>query len=166
MMPLVSSSSKEPMSKASAAFTSPLGGIKGGEYCGRRGRGEERRSSERVGRRRRSRLTESDAAEPKCLLERLITDKQQQQQHQQKKHTQKKPKVLRFSFLFYLLGSFLQSEYIYNTTAGKQLSALVPGGGWWWWGGTTVVQSIGVKHKGYPRCSAPSQTLLNNGVEM
>lgn len=37
-MPLVSSSSKEPMSKASAAFTSPLGGIKGGEYCGRRGR--------------------------------------------------------------------------------------------------------------------------------
>lgn len=28
------------MSKASAAFTSPLGGIKGGEYCGRRG--EER----------------------------------------------------------------------------------------------------------------------------
>lgn len=30
------------MSKASAAFTSPLGGIKGGEYCGRRGRREER----------------------------------------------------------------------------------------------------------------------------
>lgn len=33
LMPLVSSSSKEPMSNASAAFTSPLGGIKGGEYC-------------------------------------------------------------------------------------------------------------------------------------
>lgn len=38
LMPLVSSSSKEPMSKASAAFTSPLGGIKGGEYY----RGRER----------------------------------------------------------------------------------------------------------------------------
>lgn len=33
LIPLVSSSSKEPMSNASAAFTSPLGGIKGGEYC-------------------------------------------------------------------------------------------------------------------------------------
>lgn len=38
LMPLVSSSSKEPMSKASAAFTSPLGGIKGGEYYRRRER--------------------------------------------------------------------------------------------------------------------------------
>uniref|UniRef100_A0A6B0UZ86 Putative secreted protein n=1 Tax=Ixodes ricinus TaxID=34613 RepID=A0A6B0UZ86_IXORI len=32
LIPLVSSSSKEPMSKASAAFTSPLGGIRGGGY--------------------------------------------------------------------------------------------------------------------------------------
>lgn len=32
LMPFVSSSSKEPMSKASAALTSPLGGIRGGEY--------------------------------------------------------------------------------------------------------------------------------------
>ena len=31
-MPLVSSSSKDPISKASAALTSPLGGIKGGVY--------------------------------------------------------------------------------------------------------------------------------------
>lgn len=48
LMPLVSSSSKEPMSKASAAFTSPLGGIKGGEYCRRRegGRVETTQSSE------------------------------------------------------------------------------------------------------------------------
>lgn len=36
-MPFVSSSSKEPMSKASAAFTSPRGGISGGGYCGGRG---------------------------------------------------------------------------------------------------------------------------------
>uniref|UniRef100_A0A182V7F3 Uncharacterized protein n=1 Tax=Anopheles merus TaxID=30066 RepID=A0A182V7F3_ANOME len=32
LMPLVSSSSNEPMSNASAAFTSPLGGISGGVY--------------------------------------------------------------------------------------------------------------------------------------
>ena len=32
LMPLVSSSSNEPMSKASAALTSPRGGIKGGGY--------------------------------------------------------------------------------------------------------------------------------------
>lgn len=32
LMPLVSSSSNEPISKASAAFTSPLGGIRGGVY--------------------------------------------------------------------------------------------------------------------------------------
>lgn len=32
LMPLVSSSSKEPISKASAAFTSPLGGMRGGVY--------------------------------------------------------------------------------------------------------------------------------------
>lgn len=38
LMPFVSSSSKEPMSKASAAFTSPRGGIRGGGYC-RRERG-------------------------------------------------------------------------------------------------------------------------------
>lgn len=31
-MPFVSSSSKEPISNASAAFTSPRGGIKGGGY--------------------------------------------------------------------------------------------------------------------------------------
>lgn len=31
-MPLVSSSSNEPISNASAAFTSPLGGIRGGVY--------------------------------------------------------------------------------------------------------------------------------------
>lgn len=35
LIPFVSSSSKEPMSKASAAFTSPRGGISGGGYCGR-----------------------------------------------------------------------------------------------------------------------------------
>ena len=34
LIPFVSSSSKEPMSKASAAFTSPRGGINGGGYCG------------------------------------------------------------------------------------------------------------------------------------
>lgn len=33
LIPFVSSSSKEPMSKASAAFTSPRGGISGGGYC-------------------------------------------------------------------------------------------------------------------------------------
>ena len=33
LMPLVSTSSKFPMSKVSAAFTSPLGGNKGGESC-------------------------------------------------------------------------------------------------------------------------------------
>ncbi len=33
LIPLVSSSSKEPMSKASAALTSPLGGMRGGGYC-------------------------------------------------------------------------------------------------------------------------------------
>ena len=33
LMPFVSSSSKLPMSNASAAFTSPLGGINGGTYC-------------------------------------------------------------------------------------------------------------------------------------
>lgn len=58
-MPLVSSSSKEPMSKASAAFTSPLGGINGGEYYRRRERTErwcsERSSEEEV--------TESDKEE-------------------------------------------------------------------------------------------------------
>lgn len=32
LMPLVSSSSKEPISKASAALTSPRGGIRGGGY--------------------------------------------------------------------------------------------------------------------------------------
>lgn len=35
LIPFVSSSSKEPMSKASAAFTSPRGGISGGGYCSR-----------------------------------------------------------------------------------------------------------------------------------
>lgn len=43
LMPLVSSSSKEPMSKASAAFTSPRGGIKGGEYWGAEIRHDQRR---------------------------------------------------------------------------------------------------------------------------
>ena len=37
LIPFVSSSSKEPMSKASAAFTSPRGGISGGGYCSRTG---------------------------------------------------------------------------------------------------------------------------------
>jgi len=32
LIPLTSSSSNEPISKASAALTSPLGGIKGGGY--------------------------------------------------------------------------------------------------------------------------------------
>lgn len=41
LIPFVSSSSKEPMSKASAAFTSPRGGISGGGYCGRTGAGHQ-----------------------------------------------------------------------------------------------------------------------------
>ncbi len=48
LMPLVSSSSKEPMSKASAAFTSPLGGIKGGEYCRQGTEERDRKDRERV----------------------------------------------------------------------------------------------------------------------
>lgn len=57
LMPLVSSSSKEPMSKASAAFTSPLGGIKGGEYCGRRGRTETRISAKKKKKRQEEKVT-------------------------------------------------------------------------------------------------------------
>jgi len=33
LIPLTSSSSNEPISNASAAFTSPLGGTSGGGYC-------------------------------------------------------------------------------------------------------------------------------------
>lgn len=44
LIPFVSSSSKEPMSKASAAFTSPRGGISGGGYCGRTGAGHQHRA--------------------------------------------------------------------------------------------------------------------------